>query len=101
MTGTTFELGTRGTADVGANGGVTWDVTAYYSQISDEILAVENPLQPQLLLAMQVHAGIEAWLGYRSRAPYRQQFDGIIFALMMMIFTITTASGRTRYRSAI
>ncbi len=67
MRGTVLEIGTRGRSS-GANGlRWHWDVAAYYAEIRDEILSVDDPDAPGNSLATNVdrtiHAGIEALLG--------------------------------------
>src|SRR5690606_8831988 len=45
----------------------TWDVTAYYTALRDEILSVEDPAAPGTALSANIdrttHAGIEAVVG--------------------------------------
>lgn len=63
MTGTVLELGMRGTRE-SARARWTWETTAYYTRIDDEILSVEDPAAPGTNLASNVddtvHAGLEA-----------------------------------------
>lgn len=67
MHGTVFEIGTRGQQALAGEHQWHWDVTAYYAEIRDEILSVDDPEAPGTSLATNVddtvHAGIEAVLG--------------------------------------
>ncbi len=71
MRGTVFEIGTRGEQVLNANIRWNWDVTAYYSELNDEILSVEDPNAPNTSLATNVdntlHAGLETLLGASFR----------------------------------
>ena len=64
MTGTVGEVGLRG--DTGGQDGVRWhwEASAYYSDIRDEILSVDDPAAPGNSLTTNidktVHAGLEA-----------------------------------------
>jgi iron complex outermembrane receptor protein len=64
MSGTAIEIGTRGVAALGEGSDLQWDVTAYYSTITDEILSVEDPAAPGTAITGNVertiHAGLEA-----------------------------------------
>src|SRR5690606_34830117 len=65
MTGTVVEIGARRAA--GADAPLLWDVSLYYAEIDDEILAVEDPAAPGTSLVTNVertiHAGLEAVVG--------------------------------------
>lgn len=68
MHGTVVEAGLRGaTADKTAQARWHWDVSAYYAQIRDEILSVDDPSAPGTSLSANidrtVHAGVEALFG--------------------------------------
>jgi iron complex outermembrane receptor protein len=67
MTGTVYEIGARGERPIGDGGRWHWDVAAFFAQIQDEILSVDDPLAPGNSLSTNVddtiHAGIEALLG--------------------------------------
>jgi iron complex outermembrane receptor protein len=68
MHGTVYEIGTRSRA-ANANAGTRWhwDVSAYYAQIRDEILSVDDPAAPGNSLTTNIdetiHAGLEALVG--------------------------------------
>jgi iron complex outermembrane recepter protein len=66
MHGAVFEIGTRGTHDVGRNKW-HWDVAVYYAKLRDEILSRDDPAAPGTSLSSNVdatvHAGVEALLG--------------------------------------
>ncbi len=66
LDGTVLEVGTRGSRSVGADDRWGWDVSVYYSEISDEILSVDDPLAPGTSLSTNVdktvHAGLELLL---------------------------------------
>ncbi len=67
MHGTVYELGVRSTPGEGAGTRWRWDVAAYYAQIRDEILSVDDPAAPGNSLTTNIdrttHAGIEALVG--------------------------------------
>lgn len=67
MTGTVAEIGWRSTATSSQGTRWTWDVSAYYARIKDEILSVDDPNAPGNSLVTNVdkttHAGLEALLG--------------------------------------
>lgn len=66
MQGEVFEIGTRGHKALTDNSQWGWDVSAYYAQLDNEILSVEDPAQPGQFLTSNAdettHAGIEALL---------------------------------------
>lgn len=66
MHGVVVETGLRGTQPRAA-GYVTWELTAYYTALRDEILSIDSPTMPGTSLAANIdkttHAGIEAMLG--------------------------------------
>jgi iron complex outermembrane receptor protein len=66
MSGTVFEVGTRGGGDLGARGSWAWDFSYYYARIDDEILSVEDPTAPGTSLVTNidatVHSGVEGVL---------------------------------------
>lgn len=66
MTGSVFEIGTRGERRVGSAAQWSWDVALYYAEIDDEILSQEDPNAPGTSLVTNfdrtIHAGIEALL---------------------------------------
>ncbi len=65
MHGTVYEIGTRGRVPGGARW--HWDIAAYYAELRDEILSVDDPSAPGNSLTTNidktVHAGIEALVG--------------------------------------
>jgi iron complex outermembrane receptor protein len=67
MTGTSFEFGGRGAADLGHGTSWNWEATAYYALIEDEILTVEEPPGSGNTFTGNVdhtiHAGIELAAG--------------------------------------
>jgi iron complex outermembrane receptor protein len=71
MKGTSLEIGSRGTREIGGALSVNWDVALYYAWIDDEILSMEDPLAPGTSLTTNVddtvHAGVEALLGAELR----------------------------------
>ncbi len=64
MTGEVFEIGTRGVSAISEQSYLRWEVSAYYAQIEDEILSIDDPEAPGTSLSTNVdntiHAGIEA-----------------------------------------
>lgn len=66
MQGEVFEMGTRGHLPLTENSEWGWDVSAYYAQLDNEILSVEDPTQLGQFLTSNadetIHAGIEALL---------------------------------------
>jgi iron complex outermembrane receptor protein len=66
MQGEVFEVGTRGHRALAENSQWGWDVSAYYAQLDNEILSVEDPAAPGTFLTSNadktIHAGIEALL---------------------------------------
>lgn len=66
MKGEVFEIGSRGHHDLSGNNQWDWDISAYYAQLKDEILSVENPEQPGRFITSNaddtIHAGIETLL---------------------------------------
>jgi iron complex outermembrane recepter protein len=67
MKGAVLEIGSRGTRSLGAVGEWYWDVAVYYAQIDDEILSVDDPLEPGTSLSTNIdntiHAGVESLFG--------------------------------------
>lgn len=67
MSGTVAEVGWRSAAARSRGTRFTWDVSAYYARISDEILSVDDPAAPGNSLVTNVdkttHAGLEALVG--------------------------------------
>ena len=67
MRGTVFEVGTRGTHELGAKHRWNWDVAVYYTTLRNEILSRDSPTAPGTSLSINadrtVHAGIEALVG--------------------------------------
>ncbi len=67
MKGTVVEIGSRGSHTLGEAGEWYWDVAVYYAQIEDEILSVDDPLEPGTSLTTNVddtvHAGVESLFG--------------------------------------
>lgn len=66
MQGEVFEVGTRGHKALAENSQWGWDISAYYAQLDNEILSVEDPAAPGTFLTSNadktIHAGIEALL---------------------------------------
>lgn len=66
MQGEVFEVGTRGHRALAENSQWGWDISAYYAQLDNEILSVEDPAAPGTFLTSNadktIHAGIEALL---------------------------------------
>ncbi len=64
MTGTVAEVGWRSAVDQTAGLRWTWDVTAYFARITDEILSLDDPSAPGNSLVTNIdrttHAGVEA-----------------------------------------
>ncbi len=67
MTGSVFEIGSRGRHALGMGNSWHWDLALYYASISDEILSVDDPAAPGTSLTTNidktVHAGLEAVFG--------------------------------------
>lgn len=67
MHGIVTEVGVRGKQSLASGGEWRWDVAAYYAQIRDEILSVDDPAAPGNSLTANIdkttHAGIEALVG--------------------------------------
>lgn len=67
MTGTVLEFGARRLAGGHDSWGWKWDVSLYYAEIDDAILAVEDPDAPGTSLVTNIdnaiHAGLEAVFG--------------------------------------
>jgi iron complex outermembrane recepter protein len=67
MTGTSFELGGRGGADLGHGTRWNWEATVFYALIDDEILSIEEPPGSGNTVSGNVdhtiHAGIELAAG--------------------------------------
>jgi iron complex outermembrane receptor protein len=67
MHGTVYEIGTRSREQEGQGARWTWDVSAYYARIRDEILSVDDPAAPGNSLSTNIdetiHAGLEALVG--------------------------------------
>jgi iron complex outermembrane receptor protein len=67
MDGTVFEVGLRGARSFGTNSTWRWDVAAYYAEIRDEILSIDDPAAPGNSLSTNIdrtiHAGVEALVG--------------------------------------
>lgn len=66
MQGEVFEVGTRGHKALVENSQWGWDISAYYAQLDNEILSVEDPAAPGTFLTSNadktIHAGIEVLL---------------------------------------
>ncbi len=66
MHGVVVETGVRGTAMRGETR-LSWDASAYYTSLRDEILSIDDPRAPGTSLSANIdkttHAGIEALLG--------------------------------------
>ncbi len=66
MKGEVFEVGTRGHKALAENSQWGWDISAYFAQLDNEILSVEDPSAPGTFLTSNadetIHAGIEALL---------------------------------------
>jgi iron complex outermembrane recepter protein len=66
MEGTVYEVGLRGDTSSGDDRW-RWEVAAYYAEIRDEILSIDDPAAPGNSLSTNidrtVHAGIEALVG--------------------------------------
>ncbi|SFK74643.1 TonB-dependent receptor family protein [Methylophaga sulfidovorans] len=66
MQGEVFEVGSRGHQPLTEKSEWGWDVSAYYAQLDNEILSVEDPSQPGQFFTSNadktIHAGIEALL---------------------------------------
>ncbi len=66
MQGEVFEVGTRGHRALAENSQWGWDISAYFAQLDNEILSVEDPAAPGTFLTSNadktIHAGIEALL---------------------------------------
>ena len=80
MTGTVFEIGSRGTGNRGELSW-HWDVSLYQANINDEILSRDDPLAPGTSLTTNVddtvHRGIEVLFG-ASYPLANGRIDGLI-----------------------
>ncbi len=67
MHGTVYELGVRSSPVEVDEIGWRWDISAYYAQVRDEILSVDDPAAPGNSLTTNIdrttHAGLEALVG--------------------------------------
>ena len=67
MRGTVVEAGSRGRRALSDSADWHWDLSLYYSRITDEILSVDDPAAPGTSLSTNVddtiHAGIELLVG--------------------------------------
>ncbi len=67
MSGTVFEVGTRGKQILGGGNAWNWDVALYYTRLRNEILSRDSPTAPGTSLSSNVdrtvHAGVEALVG--------------------------------------
>jgi iron complex outermembrane receptor protein len=67
MEGTVYEVGLRASSEFGLGSTWRWDISAYYAQIRDAILSVDDPEAPGNSLTTNIdrtiHAGVEALLG--------------------------------------
>jgi iron complex outermembrane receptor protein len=79
MTGMVAELGWRSRANLAGGTRWTWDVSAYYARIRDEILSVDDPGAPGNSLTTNVdetlHAGLEALISARFELPGRHGIE--------------------------
>ena len=66
MEGEVFEVGSRGHHALSDNSQWGWDISAYYAELDNEILSVEDPAAPGTFITSNaddtIHAGIEALL---------------------------------------
>lgn len=66
MEGEVFEIGSRGHHLLSDNSQWGWDISAYYAELDNEILSVENPAQLGQFITSNaddtIHTGIEALL---------------------------------------
>ncbi|WP_438971301.1 TonB-dependent receptor family protein [Methylophaga sp.] len=66
MEGDVFEVGTRGHYSLSGKNSWGWDVSAYYAELDNEILSVEDPAAPGTFETSNadetIHTGIEALL---------------------------------------
>jgi iron complex outermembrane receptor protein len=67
MHGTVYELGMRSSLAEADEIGWRWDISAYYAQVRDEILSVDDPAAPGNSLTTNIdrttHAGLDALVG--------------------------------------
>ncbi|MCC6164843.1 MAG: TonB-dependent receptor [Acidobacteria bacterium] len=82
MSGTVGEIGLRSTASQASGPRWSWDVTAYYARIDDEILSVDDPGAPGNSLTTNidrtVHAGIEALGSVSMPVGDRHRIDPLV-----------------------
>lgn len=66
MEGEVLEVGSRGHMQMGNHSQWGWDISAYYAQLDNEILSVEDPAAPGNFITSNaedtIHTGIEALL---------------------------------------
>jgi len=82
MTGTVAEVGLRSTASQSPGTRWSWDLTAYYARINDEILSVDDPAAPGNSLVTNidktVHAGVEALGSVSFEVGSRHRLDPMV-----------------------
>src|SRR5690606_10620882 len=82
MSGTAAEVGLRSAPNPTAGVRWTWDVTAYYARISDEILSIDDPAAPGNSLTTNidrtVHAGMEALGSVSVSVGARHRIDPLV-----------------------
>ena len=84
MEGVTFEIGTRGSFANAGDHSFTWDLVGYYTDLSDEILSIDNPnpFASSASLAVNVdstiHAGIEFGGTHRLRIDDANEINTLL-----------------------
>ena len=82
MTGTVAEIGWRSKASPSAGARWTWDVSAYYARIRDEILSMDDPNAPGNSLTTNidetVHMGLEALVSASFALGDRHRIDPLL-----------------------
>ncbi|MBM4183985.1 MAG: TonB-dependent receptor [Gemmatimonadetes bacterium] len=82
MSGNVAEIGLRSTGTPSGDTQWSWDVAAFYAQVSDEILSIDDPGAPGNSLTTNVdktvHAGIEAFSSVSVAVGDRHRIDPLV-----------------------
>jgi iron complex outermembrane receptor protein len=82
MTGIVSEVGLRSTTSQSSGTRWSWDLTAYYARINDEILSIDDPAAPGNSLVTNidktVHAGVEALGSVSFEVGDRHRIDPMV-----------------------
>ena len=82
MSGVVAEVGWRSRTNQATGTRMTWDVSAYYARLRDEILSLDDPAAPGNSLTTNVdkttHAGVEALLGATVEAGATHRIEPMV-----------------------